>query len=129
MREVKYSRGNAYFSLSFGLTVLAGSTYALVLDFANLFFARVFMLSGAIIVQISRSRLQAKDVLLRLTPDMVWTKEFGWQPWEKLEVELKDKGKYGGLTLEIHRPNEFTPRFLESIDSLDIDEEELRQWL
>ena len=74
-------------------------------------------------------RLQENDVLLRMTPEMVWTKEFGWQPWGKLEIKLKDNGKYGGLVLEIHKPDEFTPRFLEYIGTLDIDEEELRDWL
>lgn len=78
-------------------------------------------------VLVNRLKLKEKDVLLRLMPTQIWTKEFGWQPWKGLLVKLEDSRQ--GCSLEIRRPNTFTPRFFEYVSVLTIRETELLNWV
>jgi hypothetical protein len=126
MREVKYIRWRAWSSVAFGLVVALGGL-AICRDLAYLFPGAAIALLGALIAHVARLRLVENDVLLRLTPDRIWTKEFGWQPWGKLVIDLDINHRESSL--EIHWPNEFIPRFREDIAKLDISPAELRQWV
>lgn len=133
MREVKYVRWKAWVhvALSGGL-VLGGLALAWVTSEALPGLPVAFV--GAVLVHISRLPLREPDVLLRLTPTRVWTKELGWQEWGKVLVFVeRTTERWGGgwrsSHLVVHRPNEFTPRFFENIAMLDIGEAELRRWL
>ncbi|MGI4865257.1 MAG: hypothetical protein ACRYFZ_15150 [Janthinobacterium lividum] len=126
MREVKYVRWKAWISVAFGLAI-AGVGLAACWEFNKLPLGAAVTLFGAVMVHVARLRLVESDVLLRLTPDKIWTKEFGWQPWGSLVVDLDINHRESSL--EIHRPNEFTPRFREDIAKLDISPAELRHWV
>jgi hypothetical protein len=126
MGEVKYVRWKAWVGVAFGLAVVLGGL-AVCRDLAYLFPGAAIILAGAVMAHVARLRLVENDVLLRLTPDKIWTKEFGWQPWTNLVIELAINQRESSL--EIHWPNEFTPRFRENIAHLDISPAELRQWV
>jgi hypothetical protein len=126
MREVKYIRWKAWVGVAFGAAVALGGL-AVCRDLAYLFPGAAIVLLGAVLVHVARLRLLENDVLLRLTPDKVWTKELGWQPWDRLVIDLATNRQ--SSSLEIRRPNEFTPRFWENVAHLDISLAELRQWV
>jgi hypothetical protein len=126
MREVKYIRWKAWVGVALGLGVALGGL-VVCHDLAYLFPGAAIILAGALIAHVARLRLVENDVLLRLTPDRIWTKEFGWQPWNNLVIELDINQRESSL--EIHRPTEFTPRFRENIAHLDISPAELRRWV
>ncbi|WP_188814952.1 hypothetical protein [Hymenobacter cavernae] len=85
-------------------------------------------LVGALIIHMANLRLKERDVLLRLTPEKVWTKELGWQSWENLAVSL-ERIRLGYYSLEIRPVNDLTPRFFEYVPYLDIEGEELKRWV
>jgi hypothetical protein len=126
MREVKYVRWKAWVGVAFG-TVIALGGLVVCRDLESLFPGAAIILLGAVMAHVARLRLIENDVLLRLTPNKIWTKEFGWQPWGSLVVDLAINHRESSL--EIHWPNEFTPRFREDIAKLDISPAELRQWV
>ncbi|GAB2791726.1 hypothetical protein GCM10027175_33050 [Hymenobacter latericoloratus] len=121
MVEVRYNRWSAWLQVALGL-VLLGTGIALSPTIAGL----ILLLAGAVTVHIASLRLRESDVLLRLTPERIWTKEFGWQPWKKLVVNLESDRN--GYTLEIHRPSSFTPRFYARVSTLTITAKELKAW-
>ena len=126
MREVKYVRWKAWVGVVFGVAVALGGL-AVCRDLDYLFPGAAIVLLGSLMAHVARLRLLENDVLLRLTPDKIWTKEFGWQPWERLVIDLDINRR--SSRLEIRRPNEFTPRFWENVAHLDISPAELRQWV
>jgi hypothetical protein len=127
MLEVKYIRWKAFMQLPFGILLVVSGILLAVCTTASIFTGVVAVLPGMIFIQMARIRLQERDTILRLTPTMVWTKEFGWQPWESLLFVLENTRK--DCTLEIHRPTDFTPRFFEWVGTLTINKSELSQWI
>lgn len=129
MREVRYNRWSAWLQAGLGLALAGMGIVSVFAPEENelAFGGLIFVLVAAIILHRARLRLKEQDVLLRLTLDKVWTKEFGWQPWEKLVVSL-EYGKQGYI-LEMHKPDKFTPRFYENVSTLNIDADELKKWI
>ncbi|QDA59583.1 hypothetical protein [Hymenobacter jejuensis] len=128
MKEVKYIRWKAMVFVAFGASISFVGAY-LCSDFERIILGIAVFVFGALLMHVGRLRLRENDVLLRLTPEAIWTKEFGWQPWNKMVVELDRTQRAFTATLEIHRPNDATPRFFEYVSHLTISENELRQWL
>ncbi|WP_324672846.1 hypothetical protein [Hymenobacter sp. GOD-10R] len=85
-------------------------------------------LLGALVIHMASLRLKESDVLLRLTPEKVWTKELGWQSWEDLAVSL-ERVRLGYYSIEIRRLHDLTPRFFEYVPYLDIEGKELASWV
>ena len=129
MREVKYVRWKAWRDVALsGLLTLGGLALAWVLASGWLGLLVAFV--GAVLMHISRLPLLEKDVLLRLTPTGVWTKELGWQRWEQVRAYLENGSRSGPPNiLIIHRLHEVTPRFFEYIGALDVDRKEVQYWL
>lgn len=126
-RAVKYVRWRAFALAAVGLLVMGVGVASVVSSLGNFALASLVILIGAVIVHIARLRLKESDTLLILTPDRIWTKELGWQAWGNLLVILHETG--GMDTLEIRRPEDFTPRFFERVSTLNIHAHELRQWI
>ena len=125
MREVRYVRWKAILSVCIGaFVILCG--LALCIEFDS-FMPSIIVLLGAVRAYTGNLRVREKDVLLRFTPQEIWTKEFGWQAWSNLEVVLEEAGQ--GYTIEIRRTGHYTPRFLEYVSNLTIDAHELKKWI
>jgi hypothetical protein len=127
MLEVKYVRWKAFIQLAFGILLPVSGILLAVCTEGPILVGVVAVFAGMIFIQMARLRLQENDIILRLTPTMVWTKEFGWQPWESLLFILENTRK--DCTLEIRRPTDFTPRFFEWVGTLTISKSELSQWI
>jgi hypothetical protein len=127
MLEVKYVRWKAFIQLSFGIVLAVIGILLALCTAGPILVGVVAVFAGMIFIQMARIRLQESDTILRLTPTMVWTKEFGWQPWESLLFILENTRK--DCTLEIRRPTDFTPRFFEWVGTLTISKSELSQWI
>jgi hypothetical protein len=123
MIEVRYNRRSAWLQVLYGVILAGMGIWLLCFTIAGL----LLMLIGAVIIHVASLRLREHDVLLRLTPKQLWTKEFGWQPWSKLIVSMQyDRN---GYTLEIHKPSDFTPRFYARVSTLTIDKKDLLSWV
>jgi hypothetical protein len=127
MLEVKYVRWKAFIQLAFGILLAVSGILLAVCTEGLILVGVVAVFAGMIFIQMARIRLQESDTILLLTPTMVWTKEFGWQPWESLLFILENTRK--DCTLEIRRPTDFTPRFFEWVGTLTISKSELSQWI
>ena len=126
MKEIRHVRWKAIVQVVTGAVIASGGLL-LLLHGNNALLGWASLVFGAIMVLVNRLKLKEKDVLLRLMPTQIWTKEFGWQPWEGLLVKLEDSRQ--GYSLEIRRPNTFTPRFFEYVSVLTISETELLNWV
>jgi hypothetical protein len=125
--EVRYIRWKAFILLAFGILLVVCGILVAVCTAGPILAGVVAVFAGVIFIQMARLRLEERDTILRLTPKMVWTKEFGWQPWENLLFILEYTSK--DCTIEIRRPTDFTPRFFEWVGTLTIDKSELSHWI
>jgi hypothetical protein len=127
MLEIKYVRWKAFIQLAFGILLAVSGILLAVCTEGPILVGVVAVFAGMIFIQMARIRLQARDTILRLTPTIVWTKEFGWLPWKDL-LFIIEQGRRD-CTIEIRRPNNITPRFFEWVGTLTISKSELSQWI
>ncbi|MBF9224179.1 hypothetical protein [Hymenobacter ruricola] len=126
MKEVRYVRWKAMMQVMVGAAIATGGLL-IIASSKQALPGVLFLIFGTIMALVNRLKLKEKDVLLRLTPEQIWTKEFGWQPWGSLLVKLENSRQ--GYSLEIRRPTDFTPRFHEYVSALTISEHELQDWV
>lgn len=133
MLEIRYNQWTAWLQTGVGIGVAGLGAYVayqyteqvkLEYGLGNL----GVVVLGLLIAHMARLRLQERGVMVRFTEQEVWTKELGWQPWNKLRVVL-DVGRNEQGMLKIHRPPDAARRFFAYTGVLDASTTEMKSWI